>query len=124
MKAIINYTELSDLTKGKLKFTRISETEINVSGEVKTPLFKKNISIILKIERIGYSSVTFQVSDPLLVSIGLKFVSHESIISLGDGRIKVDLRLIPELDGVVKTLKLDSVGFEENKVIISASPRP
>lgn len=127
MKTIISYLELSQLTEGKFSFTQVSEDSIKISGKIKVLLISKEISTTLKIERVGYSSITLSSSDPKLFSTGLMFVPKnlkKAMVSLGDGEIKIDLKSIPELSEITKKLKLDFLKFEEEEVIIGISPRP
>lgn len=127
MKTIINYTELSQLTEGKFTFTRISEESIKISGKIKVLMISKDISIVLKIERVGFSSISFSTDSPSLVSTGLMFIPRnfrKSVTNMGDGIIKLDLKEIPELSKIIEKLKLDSLKFEESGVTIKISPRP
>lgn len=127
MKTIISYKELSQLTEGKFTFTHVSEDSIKLSGRIKVLMIQKNISTILKVERVGYSSITLSSSDPILIQTGLMFVPPEikkSIADYGDGSLKIDLKAIPELSEITKKLRLDSLKFEESGVVIEITPRP
>lgn len=127
MRTLIDYKELSDLTKNQFTFERISEDTIKVIGHIKIFLITKKIQITLKITRIGNSSVDLLVSDPALVSIGFQFVPENlkaAIADFGQGKIKIDLRAIPELSNITKTFKLDDIKFEESELKIVISQRP
>lgn len=124
MKTIINFTELSQLTGEKFTFSFESENSVRISGKIKVLMFQKDISLTLKVEKVGYSSITFTSSDPILLSTGLAFMSKNSIEDLGGGKIRLDFKSIPELSEITKRLKLDSLKFEESGIIIEISPRP
>ena len=127
MKTIIDYKELSQLTEGKFTFEYLSEDSIKVSGKIKLMMFEKEISTTLKVEKVGYSSITLSSSNSTLIQTGLMFMPSavkNSVADLGGGVLRIDLKAIPELFEVTKKLKLDSLKFEESEVIIEISPRP
>lgn len=127
MKTIIDYKELSQLTEGKFTFKQVSETSINISGVIKILMIPKNISMVFTIERVGFSSITLSTDNQSIISMGLMFIPDnlkKAVANLGEGKIKIDLRSIPELHEITKRLKIDSLKFEESNIIIEISPRP
>lgn len=124
MKITINYQEISQLTGGKFKFTRVSDSEIMVKGTINLALIKKDISTTLKLERVGYSSVDLSTTTPVLISTGLLFLDEKTkkaVTKLDDGKIKIDLKKITD---ITKRLKMDSITFEDTEILIKLSPRP
>lgn len=124
MKITIDYPELSQLTGGRFKFTRVSDLEILVKGTVNLAIIKKEISTALKIERVGYSSVDLSTTTPFLISTGMLLLDEKTkraVTKLDDGKIKIDLK---KLTDITERLKLDSITFGDTEIVIKLSPRP